>query len=140
MTRSFRTACFLLAAFAAFFGVFGCSVPPLDAAFEASSVEAAAENMIALLNERDYDGAVSHFSDQLKSAVPAETLSSTFDPLLDRLGAFRSIKESVLSGAVEEETAKPYAVAVVICRYENGSAQYTLSFDTEYQLIGIFIK
>ena len=118
----------------------GCTTPPLDPAFTEDKVLSSAQEMIALLNERDYDSAAELFSDRLAAAIPRDTLSVTFDPILDNLGAFETVKDSIAYGATDEASGDAYAVAIVVCKYANGSAQYTLSFDKAYQLIGIYIK
>jgi hypothetical protein len=45
-----------------------------------------------------------------------------------------------LSGTKDSTTGEEYAVAQVLCAHEDGNVLYTLSFDTELQLVGLYLK
>lgn len=65
-------------------------------------------------------------------------------PLSDRfeeeLGEPGKIERTVVTGNENPETKEEYATAVSIVSYENGKAQYTITFNQAMKMEGFYIK
>ncbi len=94
--------------------------------------------VVDVINKGDYAAMVAEMRKDLQPQLTAESLRAAWDEKLSSLGGF---KEYQLIQAVGTKTdGVPYAVVVLNCTYENGSATFTLSFDTDYQLVGMYMK
>ena len=70
----------------------------------------------------------------------SDVLQGVFDPVFDKLGAFTEIRDVGLYGAADSKTGEEYAVAIVAAKYENGTAAFTISYDKDFQIVGLYVK
>lgn len=109
----------------------GAKVPE---GMEEEKVKTAAETTVKQLDARDYEALMATMDDTMKAAATAEEWAATWQPVADQLGAFVEIEKHSL-------VAKDgYAVDVAQAKFENGSLTFTLSYNTDYQLGGLFMK
>lgn len=118
----------------------GCSAAPLPDGFDADEVTARAEEIIGYANAGDYDTIIDNLREDLRDAVTADQLSEGWAPTYERVGAFENIKKVVLSGTTDNTTGEEYAVVQALCVHEDGNVLYTLSFDQDLQLVGLYLK
>lgn len=127
----------ILIFFAVFFMV-GCqSQEQLSNTFDQEKIDAQNLAVIDALNAKDAQTLTDLSNDTMKEALPAEKWEEVFT-LLDNVGPFKEIKESVSSST--EENGAENAVSVIKAAYEKADVTYTISFDTDYQLSGIYLK
>lgn len=92
--------------------------------------------LIDLYSTRDFD-AVAEKCEAL--GLSAEEFAKNGDPIIDQFGAFKDFGDvAYLNGKAKDGT--PYATVVQIATYENGSAQYTISFNEDGTVSGFYIK
>ena len=115
-----------------------CSQKSLPDGFEGDEVLKGARGIVEQLSGKDYTGVVEQFSSVMEG-LDEETLSETMDQKLDELGAFVSITSEALTGGSSEKTGD-FATAVLVCEYQNGSATFTISFDKEGWICGLYMK
>lgn len=109
--------------------------------YDENEVKKAAEEVIDLVNAGEYDKlAEEKWNAQLKSALPAETMVSEVQPVVEELGAFKSFGNEAVAGSEDKDTEQEFAVAVVKAQYEERKAQYTITFDKKMKVAGFFIK
>lgn len=118
----------------------GCGVSKLSDAFDEDTVKKAAEQAIEYINDNDFDSVCAMFGDELKAGLTAEDLKSGTDKTIGDAGAFVEFKNEVIFGQKLKSTGEDIAVAVIVAKYENKKATYTISFDTDMKMIGIYIK
>ena len=112
----------------------------LSEAFDEAYVKAAAEELIGYVNEGDVEGFCSvPMSADMQEAMTVESVQQIFDQYLGTKGAFVEYKSIVAVGATDK-TIGECAVVVVAAEYENLTVQYTISYDTEMNLVGFFLK
>lgn len=117
----------------------GCG-KKLPESFDKDETLAAAKATVAQLSERDYAGVAKDVRADLQSTLSAEVLQGVFDPVFDKLGAFTEIRDVGLYGAADSKTGEEYAVAIVAAKYENGTAAFTISYDKDFQIVGLYVK
>lgn len=109
--------------------------------YDENEVKKAAEEVIDLVNAGEYEKlAKEKWNAQLKSALPAETMVSEVQPVIEELGAFKSYGDEAVAGSEDKDTEQEFAVAVVKAQYEERKAQYTITFDKNMKVAGFFIK
>ena len=119
--------------FAGAFLLAGCG-SKLPDGMDEETVLTAAHTVIESLEQKDYDAVVETMDDNLKQALPAEKLAEVWEPIAEQAGAFSGYEKE----AVTEK--KGWGVAVVVARYEKSAVQFTLSFDSEMHLGGLYLK
>ena len=102
--------------------------------YDEEEVVSLAHAVVENLNAKDYDAVVAGMSDEMKEALPADKLAEVWAPVAEQLGAFDSF--------AKDSTAEKDGLAVVIvtAKYENAGLTYTLTFDTELRLCGLYMK
>lgn len=122
--------CFLLGA---------CAGTALPDGFTEADVLASAENVITLLSCGEYEAVADTFSTQMAQALDAEGLEAAIGSRLDALGGFGAFKSRATTGK-SDAVIGDFAVAVIVCSYENGTATYTISIDENGNVCGLYMK
>lgn len=79
-------------------------------------------------------------SDLLKAQVTEEQITAGIEGTIEPLGEFEKINGTNVSSQKDKDTGTEYALAIVIAKFEEGKAQFTISFDTEMNCVGFYIK
>lgn len=106
--------------------------------FDKEAAVSKAEQAVTVINTRDYDDIAALFREDLRSQVSAESIESSWDTQLEEAGAFTEYKSETAVGKVEDETQ--YIVVVLVCKYENSTLTYTISLDTDLEIVGMYMK
>ncbi|HWR19762.1 MAG TPA: DUF3887 domain-containing protein [Clostridia bacterium] len=119
---------------------FGCStVPPLSDNFDEATVKKAAENVIVFFNAQDSEAIRGMSNETLTAVLTDETLQEIYTAISEN-GAFVEFGDAVTFGSSDKATGTEYAVVVVKASYETKALTYTISFDTNMKLAGIYYK
>lgn len=125
----------LIVAFAA-----GCG-NKLSDKFSEEEVKEAAENMINQVNSGELKDVYENtFAPVMRQGIEYEQLQENLDYVFDKLGEFESFEKMSVVGGQDKDTETPYAVVVLLAEYEDGKAQYTITFDTGMKCIGFYVK
>lgn len=116
------------------FMVTGCSAGKLSDAYNEDEVKEAAEDVINKLNDKNYEGILEDSSDELKNSLPDNKLQEAWEGFSKDIGEFVSISKETLA------EKNGYAVAIVNVKYANKKVTFTLSFNKEMKLSGIYMK
>lgn len=129
---AFSIAIVLILALAA-----GCRATKLSAAIDEGAVKQKAQDVIALLNAQDTKGIRGISTQTLNDALTDDTYTQIYSAL-EQGGAFVAVAGITVSGSTDKGTE--YAVVVAQAKYEKKSFIYTISFDTDMKLAGIYYK
>lgn len=140
MKRQFRIAIAALIALVLSLGLFGCAGKPLPAGFDKDEVGTAAQEIVGLATSGDYDSIIAAMRDDLKGAVTADQLRDGWASIYEKAGAFDSITKLSMGGTSDQTTGEEYAVVQVLVKHENASLLYTISFDQNLALVGLYLK
>jgi len=106
--------------------------------FERAEVEAAMKETIELLDAGDYNTLHENAVPIMKSTLNAETMENVKSQISDNWGELERYDSVYIVETVQRNTH--YAVCVVTVTYENVSVTYTLSFDKDMKLAGLYIR
>ena len=96
-----------------------------------------AQNVITLFNEEKSDEIVELCDEAMKNALPKEKLSEVYTQLKSN-GDFEKFLEGEMTKV--EQGGKTFTVVVQQAIYEKNTLTYTVNFDSEDKLAGIFYK
>lgn len=117
----------------------GCGAPKLSAKFDEEAVKQKAQDVIALLNAQDSEGIRELSVQALKDALTDDTFAQIYAALGEG-GAFVEVTGITSYGSTNKKTGEEYAVVLAQAKYEKKSFTYTISFDTDMNLAGIYYK
>lgn len=138
MKSKVKSICILVLSMIMCFGVLtGCGGQALSSDFDEAEVKAAAEDVIALVNENDSEGLRGMSNAAMKNALTDEVLDSIYEAI-DEGGAFKEVEDMSVAGATKNE--EDLAVVAAKANYENKSFTYTLTFTKDLQLAGLYYK
>ncbi len=102
------------------------------------AVTASVENVIVMLNQNDFDGLQELAVDELKSKLTQETLDEVRKGISEDWGEMQSIGKVYMQGV--KQKGKVIVVTQVDAVYENISVVYTISFDEDLRLGGLYLR
>lgn len=92
-----------------------------------------AKDVVKLLNEENYEKVVEQFDATMKAGLTAEQLAE-LRPVIAAFGQFETIEKQ----SVEEK--KGMYVVVLVAKYQEGNHIYTVSFNENNEIAGLFVK
>lgn len=105
--------------------------------FDETTLNEKVQVVIDCLNADDYDKLMSISDDLMQKSSTREGLNSAIATLGD-LGDFKSVTRA---NFVEvKDQGKLIAVGEIVALYEHKSVTYTISFDEDMKLIGLYMK
>jgi len=114
----------------------GCAAK-LPEGYDETLIKSEAEKVIMLLDQRDIDGLDAMLTDQMRTGLTEAVQAQVF-AVLDDVGALQEIEEMQTTGSTEGEIT--YGVVVVKARHANRDLTYTVTFDPEMRLAGLFLQ
>ena len=117
-----------------------CSAQPLPEQFEEDTVKESAEQAIGFFNEQDYQSILGMSSAEFQEIFTVDEFAKQCDPYLEKCGSFKEISKTIFIGDVDKETQAAYGGVVMIGSYEEGTIQFTISFNEDMELTQFIIK
>ena len=102
------------------------------------AVTASVENVVIMLNQNDFDGLQELAVDELKSKLTQETMDEVRKNISEDWGEMQSIGKVYMQGL--KQKGKVMVVTQVDAVYENVSVVYTISFDEDLRLGGLYMR
>lgn len=102
------------------------------------AVTASVENVVVMLNQNDFDGLQELAVDELKSKLTQETMDEVRKNISEDWGEMQSIGKVYMQGL--KQKGKVMVVTQVDAVYENVSVVYTISFDEDLRLGGLYMR
>lgn len=106
--------------------------------FDAKTVEAGMQEVIAELDRGDYEAMQANATEEMQPVLTAEYMESAKATVSDDWGAFQAYGTAYMMQIKQQ--GKRFAVGQMTVSYENASVTYTLTFDEDMKLAGLFIK
>lgn len=113
-------------------GLVACGGSKVDDA-TTEKYRAQSEQVVSLLNAGDYEELHTMFDAQMKEGLPVGKMAE-LTPLIEEAGTF----EKVDKFSVEEKDG--FYVTVLVAKYSEKKRVYTISFNGNEEIVGLFIK
>lgn len=140
MKKKITTLIAVLFSLALMCSMVACSSQKLSADYNEDEVIARAKEVVDTAFTLDFAATVDLLREDLKSQLSVDDLSKSWGEILAKVGKFEDYKKVATAGQKSESTEEEYAVAVVICDCENGTATFTISMDKDLEIVGMYLK
>ena len=92
------------------------------------------------MNNGKYEEVYALFTDTLKSAITCDKLKNNLEEQLKGAGDYDSFQSTSVIGQKEKSTGDDCAIAVLVTKYASKTKTYTVSFDSDMNINGFYIK
>lgn len=106
--------------------------------YTAEVLEEKGLQVVSLLDQNDFDSLRADATEEMQSVLTQAQLDQIRDQLSDSWGESVSVK--IFSVQEVKQEGKLYASVQALAAYENITVLYTISFDKEMRLAGIYMK
>lgn len=106
--------------------------------FDEDEVKAAAEEVIRLYSDNDFQAVNTRMNDDMKQVLNAATLQYTKSQMKEDFGELLAFGNMYASQA--RQNGSYFAMVQVSVSYSNMSVTYTITFDADMKLAGFYIK
>lgn len=101
-------------------------------------LEEKALQVVSLLDQNDFDSLRASATEEMQPVLTQAQIDQIRDQLSDNWG--ESVSVEIFSVQEVKQQGKLYASVQVLAAYENITVLYTISFDQEMRLAGIYMK
>lgn len=115
------------------FGLVACGGNKVDDA-TAEKYIGNGENIVSLLNKKDFEEVHAQFDDNMSEKLPVKGLEE-LTPIIEESGNFEKIDKS----SVEEDDEGMYIV-VLVAKYSEKKRVFTISFNDDEEVAGLYVK
>lgn len=130
-----RKKLFLLsAAVLCLFLLAGCKGKALPDGMTEETVLSAGQEIVDLLVEGDCQGVYDRLRQDVQTTTTVEEIISYRDTVLDGVGEYKQVSNSMVTGITDEEQQQ--GIAVIYCKYDKKSIRFRVAFDPDMELIG----
>lgn len=112
----------------------GCGTGKLSEKYSEEVLKSEAEGIIEDFNNNEYAEIIDKGDDNLQSQLTADQLKGVWEQVSPKLGAYEGVSKIVFA---EKDGI---ATVVALAKYENSKIQFTISFNEEMKLVGIYLK
>ena len=92
-----------------------------------------------MVNKEDAEGIKAISNEEMKQAMTDDIFEQVFD-MVKQFGEYKEVSEIDVTGVEDKASKEPIAVVVLKAKYTDKEAIYTISFDTDMKLVGLYVK
>lgn len=116
-----------------------CSAPPLSADFDEEQVKLVAQDVVSLLNAQDTEGLRAIFTERMNTAITDEVFTQIYAAIGEG-GEFEEIDSMTVNGSTDQSTGEEFATVTTRAKYAAKTFTYTISFNKDLQVAGLYYK
>lgn len=108
--------------------------------FDEKMINSTAESTITELNVGDYQKIYDAFDSTMQKALSADLLKKDTQDVVEKAGAFQSFAKENIVGVKDSKTKQDLAVDIVSAQYKYKVLTYTITFDPDMKISGLYVK
>lgn len=112
----------------------GCGADKLSDKYSEDTLKKEVEGIIDSFNNEKYEEVILKGDENLQSQLTSDKLKEVWESVSPRLGEYKELSKIAFQ---EKDEA---AIVVAIAKYEKSKVQFTMSFNEDMKLIGIYMK
>lgn len=121
------------------FTLSACGKNKLSDEFNQEKVEEAAKNVVDMVSKGDAEGIKEISNEEMKQAMTDDVLNQVFDAVKE-FGEYKEITKIDVAGVEDKASGQSIAMVVVKAKYAKKDVIYTISFDVDMELAGLYLK
>jgi len=118
----------------------GCTSTKLAESYDENTVIERGKKVVELINTQDFDLVNAELRDDLEDQLTADQLKDAMGQKLMDAGSFVAFQSVSTLGQKSKSTGEDYATVVLVGEYENGTLVFTITMDSNLDLVGLYLK
>lgn len=110
---------------------------PLPEGMEEETVLEQGREIVALLNEGDWQEVYDRLRSDAQETSSPEAIQSYMEERLEKAKAYVKETEAMTTGQKLKNTGEEYGTAVIYCKHEKKSIMYRVAYSVDMELMGI---
>lgn len=118
----------------------GCASKKLAETYDENIVIKRGQEIVALINSQDFDLVNAELRDDLEDQLTVNQLKEAMGQKLIDAGSFLEYQSTSTLGQKSKSTGEDYATVVLVGKYENSTLIFTITMDSNLDLVGLYLK
>lgn len=111
-----------------------CSSQKLSDKYNEDELHSTTENLIDQMNNKDFNAVASQVDESIKDQLSADILENAWTTYFQNVGKFESISKMVF------QEKDDMAIVVAVAKYAEKDVQYTITYNTDLKIMGLYMK
>lgn len=120
--------------------LFLASCSSVPEGFDKSTLETKSQEVIDLMEDYQVEDVISLLRVDLQALITASDLKTNLETKYYAVGTAGGKTTFTISDTKDAQTDEVYATVIAQVDHENGRSTYTISFNQDYELVGLYIK
>ena len=108
--------------------------------YDENIVTERAKEVVEMINSQDYDKVNAEIRDDLQDQLTASKLKDVIGAKLDEAGAFIEYPSITTLGQKSKTSGEDYATVVLVGKYEKSTLVFTITMDSNLDIVGLYVK
>jgi hypothetical protein len=117
-----------------------CTSVKLADIYDENVVTERAKEVVEMINSQDYDKVNAEIRDDLQDQLTARKLKDAIGAKLDEAGAFIEYPSITTLGQKSKTSDEEYATVVLVGKYEKSTIVFTITMDSNLDIVGLYVK
>ena len=117
-----------------------CNSVKLADIYDENIVTERAKEVIEMINSQDYDKVNAEIRDDLQDQLTARKLKDVIGAKLDEAGAFIEYPSITTLGQKSKTSGEDYATVVLVGKYEKSTIVFTITMDSNLDIVGLYVR
>ena len=117
-----------------------CTTTKLSDIYDENVVTERGKEVVEMINSQDYDKVNAEIRVDLQDQLTADKLRDALGSKLADAGAFIDYQAETTLGQKSKTSDEEYATVVLVGNYENSTLVFTISMDSNLDIVGLYVK
>jgi len=120
--------------------VTACTSTKLAEIYDENIVIERAKELVEIINSQDFDSVNTELRADLQDQLTSNKMSDSIGIKLVAAGPFKKYQSISTLGQKSKSTGEDYASVVLVGEYEKGTVVFTITMDSNLDIVGIYVK
>lgn len=117
-----------------------CTSTKLAEIYDENTVIDRAKEIVQIISSQDYDSVNAELRDDLQDQLTSNKLQDALGKKLIDAGAFIEYGSISTLGQKSKSTEEDYATVVLVGKYDNSDLVFTITMDSNLDIVGLYVK
>ena len=117
-----------------------CTSEKLADIYDENIVTERAKEVVEMINSQDYDKVNAEIRDDLQDRLTSNQLKDAIGAKLVEAGAFIEYQSIATLGQKSKTSGEDYATVVLVGKYEESVIVFSITLDSNLDIVGLYVK
>jgi len=117
-----------------------CTSPKLADSYDENAVIDRAKDVVKMINSQNFDAVNAELREDLQDQLTSTQLKDAIGQKMIDAGTFVDFQTISTLGQKSKSTGEDYATVVLVAEYESSPIVFTISMDSNLDIVGLYVK